>query len=62
MNLIYKAIKETKSLEPSVVSQHLLTTKGYQGASGEISFDKQGGIERAPAFFVLKGDSFERIE
>ncbi len=62
LNLIYKSIKETKSQDPAVVSKHLLTIKNYHGASGEITFDEKGGITRPPAFFVLKGEKYERVE
>lgn len=62
LNLIYKSIKETKSKDPAVVSKHMLTIKNYQGASGEITFDEKGGITRPPAFFVLKGEKYERVE
>jgi len=62
MNLIYSAIKATGSNETKEVAQYLLTVKNYKGASGEITFDAQGGITRVPAFFVLRGEEFVRVE
>ena len=61
MNLLIRAIKETKSIEPKIIGKYLLTIKDLKGASGLITFDEKGGIVRPATIMKLSGDKYVQI-
>ena len=60
-NLLVKVIKESKTLDPKVLSKKLLEIKDYNGVSGKITFDSKGGIVRPATIMKLVGDKYEFV-
>jgi len=53
INLIAKAIKKTDSTDPTKLKEYLYTIKNYQGASGIITFDKNGDVLKPMAIKMI---------
>ena len=47
------AIENVGSLDPELVAPILAKLRGYPGASGDITFDEQGGVIKQPLLFQL---------
>ncbi len=52
--LIAKAIKETGKSDPITIKDYLYTVKNYQGASGLITFDKNGDVLKPMAIKTIR--------
>lgn len=60
-NLLINAIREGGNSGPSI-QQNLLKTKGYKGASGTITFDKNGDVIKPFNFKIIKDGAFRIYE
>lgn len=52
--LIAKAIKETGSSDPEELKDYLKTVKTYDGASGYLTFDEDGGVSKEINFIKVE--------
>jgi branched-chain amino acid transport system substrate-binding protein len=59
--LIAQAIEKTGSTDPPVLKEYLKTIKKYSGASGNLTFTGDGGIEKPPVFLIVKNNELKRL-
>lgn len=52
MHLLANAIEEAGSLDRDAIRNHLAATRGFQGATGVISFDANGDPEHKEVFII----------
>ena len=58
--LYAEAIKQSNTFEVSTVKKILAKLK-HAGASGEIVFDKHGGVVRTPLFWMVENNAYKQI-
>lgn len=58
VKLLVSAIKKAGSLDISKINEELKKTKNFPGASGNITFDNQGGLIKDPVFYAVKENNF----
>jgi len=61
MMWLAKAMKETKSTDPTEIQKYLHTLKDYDGASGSLTFDGNGGITKEQKFYIVKNGKLEEF-
>jgi branched-chain amino acid transport system substrate-binding protein len=54
--LIADAIKETNQVKPSLIKEYIYSVSGYQGASGIITFDKNGDVIKPMVIKIIKNN------
>jgi branched-chain amino acid transport system substrate-binding protein len=63
VNLMVDAMVKANSSDPAVYLPLLAKTAGYQGVTGEITFDEKGDIKNgALTLFTYKGGKREKIK
>jgi len=60
--LYAEAIRKVGSFKPEKVQPILSSIKNYKGASGDITFDKSGGVLKSPKLFQLSGDDVTKVD
>lgn len=60
VKLYAQAIKQAGSFDTNKVKEVLLKAD-YQGASGRIVFDAQGGVIKTPVFWFVRNGKFEKL-
>lgn len=61
LNLLNKSISDSKTLDTDKVKV-ALQNSDYNGASGHITFDPLGGVNKKPLLYIVKGDKIEEFK
>lgn len=60
MMLLTKAIAKTNSTDPTKIQEYLHTLKTYEGASGNLTFDSNGGVTKESLLYIVKNGTLVR--
>lgn len=62
LKLYAKSITEAGTTEVDAVKKIFASVRDYQGASGTISFDENGGVLKTPLLWRVKGMEYEQVD